>query len=97
MLARTLLVILLALSAATASAQRGDRERGDRSERGERWRPESRERPLIPEQRQRMREDVRDAYRKAPEQNVKTRQEMSPEQREKLRQDIRDANKALRR
>ena len=58
---------------------------------------ESRERPMNPEQRQRMRDDVRDAYRKAPDQPVKTRQQMSPEQREKLRQDIRDANKDLRR
>ena len=94
MLPRAALILLLALSATTVSAQRGDRDRGDRSER---WRPESRERPMNPEQRQRMREDVRDAYRKAPDQPVKTRQQMSPEQREKLRQDIRDANKDLRR
>jgi hypothetical protein len=48
------------------------------------------------EERQRMREDMRDAYRSRPERPQKMRQ-LSPEERGKLRRDIEDANKNLKR
>jgi Ni/Co efflux regulator RcnB len=59
-------------------------------------RPAGKERQMSQEERQRMREDVRDAYRSRPERPQKTRQ-LSPEQRGELRRDIEDANKNLKR
>jgi hypothetical protein len=50
------------------------------------------------EQRQRMRDDVREAYRERQDRPQKARhQQMSPEERSRLRRDIEDANKDLRR
>jgi len=50
------------------------------------------------DERERMREDMRDAYRERQERPQKARpQQMSPEQRDKLRRDIQDANKDLKR
>ena len=83
---RVALAVVLALSAVAGNAQSGKRQDGGR------------ERQMSKEERQRMRDDVRDAYRNRqdrPEQ--KTKQQMSPEQRSKLRQDIQDANKDLKR
>jgi hypothetical protein len=51
---------------------------------------------MSPEQRERMRSDVRDAYRQRDDRPQKTRQ-MSPEERGQLRRDIEDANRTLRR
>ena len=50
------------------------------------------------EERQRMRDDVRDAYRndRQDRQQQKTRQ-MSPEERGQLRRDIEDANRQIKR
>jgi uncharacterized membrane protein len=79
---RVLLALLLALGTAFADAQPGKRSDGGRQ--------------MSKEDRQRMRDDVRDAYRSRPERPQKT-QQMSPEQRDKLRRDIQDANREIRR
>jgi len=52
-------------------------------------------RQMKQEDRQRMREDVRDAYRDRQARPDRPRQ-MSPEERDKLRRDIEDANRSLR-
>ena len=82
---RLLLASFLAFATFAATAQQGQRNDG-------------RERQMSQEQRQRMRDDMRDAYRSRGERpQQKARQQMSPEQREKLRRDIQDANKDLKR
>jgi Ni/Co efflux regulator RcnB len=85
---RIALAVVLALSAALATldgaAQSGKRQDGGR------------ERQMSQEERQRMRDDVRDAYRDRQE-RPQPRQPMSPEQREQLRRDIQNANKDLKR
>ena len=51
------------------------------------------------DERQRMRDDIRDAYRERqgrPERPERPRQ-LSPEEREKLRRDIEEANRQMRR
>lgn len=48
------------------------------------------------DERQRMREDVREAYRDRQGRPERPRQ-MSPEERDKLRRDIEEANRSLRR
>ena len=50
--------------------------------------------------RERMREDMRDAYRQRQERPDRQQQkwrQMSPEERDKLRRDIEDANRGLKR
>jgi Ni/Co efflux regulator RcnB len=76
-------LLLVSLAAGTAAAQPGKRQEG-------------RERQMSQEDRQRMREDMRDAYRSRQERPQKQRQ-MSPGEREKLRRDIEDANRELKR
>jgi hypothetical protein len=51
------------------------------------------------EDRQRMREDMRDAYRNRDRQErpAHKQRQLSPQERAKLRQDVQDANKDLRR
>jgi hypothetical protein len=57
-----------------------------------------RERQMSQEERQRMRDDVRDAYRERQERPPRERQQqMSPEERGRLRRDIEDANRDLKR
>lgn len=56
--------------------------------------PDERRQQMSPEERQRMREDMRDAYRSRQDRPQKMRQ-LSPEERGKLRRDIEDANKDL--
>jgi hypothetical protein len=87
MIARVLLAAALALGAAGAPAQHGKRADG------------ARERQMSEEQRQRMREDVRDAYRQRGERPERAQgaRSMSPEERGRLRRDIEDANRALKR
>ena len=80
---RFLFALLLALAAVTSTAQPGKRHEG-------------KDRQMSQEERQRMREDMRDAYRSRQDRPQKMRQ-MSPQEREKLRQDIQDANKNLKR
>lgn len=82
-----LLGLALAVAACSAAAQPSKR-------------PDARLKPQPPqmsqEERQRLREDMRDAYRGRPPRPERQR-EMSPEQRDKLRRDIQDANRELRR
>jgi hypothetical protein len=75
---------ILALAAAAPSAQQGKKHEG---------------RQLSQEDRQRMRDDMRDAYRGRPQgpQKAQKMRQMSPEQRQKLRRDIQDANQNLKR
>jgi len=86
---RFLFALFLAASAAGAVAEQG--RRPDRPQDG---------RQMSREERQRMRDDVRDAYRndrdRQDRQQQKTRQ-MSPEERGQLRRDIEDANKQIKR
>jgi hypothetical protein len=77
------LLVNVVLATGTVAAQPGKRHEG-------------KDRQMSQEERQRMREDMRDAYRSRPERPQKMRQ-MSPQEREKLRQDIQDANKNLKR
>ena len=83
---RLAIALILALPALAVTAQQ--ERRPDSQSQG-------RERPMSQEDRQRMRDDMREAYRSRGERPQ--RQQMSPEQREKLRRDIQDANKDLKR
>jgi len=84
---RFLFALFLAVSAAGAVAEQG--RRPDRPQDG---------RQMSREERQRMRDDVRDAYRndRQDRQQQKARQ-MSPEERGQLRRDIEDANRQIKR
>jgi len=85
-------VHLLTLTLASASVfaqQRGDREpRGGGKNQG-----------MSKDQRERMRQDMRNVYQDKGAQNRQQQQQrqMTPEEREKLRRDIQDANRNLRR
>ena len=85
-------MLLLTLTLASASAfaqQRGDREpRGGGKNQG-----------MSKDQRERMRQDMRNVYQDKGGQNRQQQQQrqMTPEEREKLRRDIQDANRNLRR
>jgi hypothetical protein len=83
MMLRVALALMLAFGAAAADAQSGKR-------------PEGRERQMSREERDRMRDDVRDAYRQRQDRPQKTHQ-MSPEERGRLRRDIEDVNRNLKR
>ena len=91
MLLRLALALLISLNALPAQAQGGKRYERDRQ--------------MSQEERQRMREDVRDAYRdreraERPHQSGQRQarqQQMSAEERGKLRRDIEDANRSLKR
>ena len=78
---RFVLVFLLAIG--TAGAQPAKKQ-------------ENRDRQMSREDRQRMREDMRDAYRQRQDRPQKT-QQMTAEERGKLRRDIEDANRNLKR
>ena len=81
---RFVLVFLLAIG--TAAAQPGKKQDGGR------------DRQMSREERQRMREDVRDAYRdRARQERPQRSQQMTQEERVKLRRDIEDANRNLKR
>jgi Ni/Co efflux regulator RcnB len=87
---RAVLVAVLALSTFAADAQQGRRQ------------DDGRGRQMSREDRQRMRDDVRDAYRERERQDRDgshraRQQQMSPEERGRLRRDIEDANRALKR
>jgi hypothetical protein len=77
--------LFLAFVSVAAAAEPGRKHDGQGRE----------QRPMSQEDRQRMREDMREAYRSRGERPQ--RQQMSPEQREKLRRDIQDANKDMKR
>jgi hypothetical protein len=55
------------------------------------------ERQMNAEERQRMREDMRDVYRDRQGTRPERPRQMSPEERERLRRDVEDANRTLRR
>ena len=83
------LVLVVGLDAGSAFAQRD--------------RPDGKARPgqgMSKDERQRMREDMRDVYRdRGGDRNARPERprQMSPEDREKLRRDIQDANKNIKR
>jgi hypothetical protein len=77
------LLLALAMTAGSALAQPA-------------WKRDGRQRQMKQEDRQRMREDIRDAYRERSERPERGRQ-MTPEERDKLRRDIENANRELRR
>ena len=83
-----LCALLLALTVASpAFAQRGERDQ----------RPSpGKNQGMSKDQRQQMREDLRNFNQDRNRQDRQQRQ-MSPQEREKLRRDIQDANKSLRR
>ncbi len=82
-------VFLIALTLATgpALAQRSDREQKG---------PPGKQQGMSKDERQRMREDMREVNRDRNRQE-RPRQQLSPQEREKLRRDIQDANRDLKR
>ena len=80
------LALMLSLAAGGAAAQSGKRNEG-------RFKAQNMSR----EERQRMREDMREVYRDRGGRPAEKQRQMSPEEREKLRRDIQDANRDLRR
>jgi len=86
----TLLLTLTLASANVFAQQRGDREpRGGGKNQG-----------MSKDQRERMRQDMRNVYQDKGGQNRQQQQQqrqMSPQEREQLRRDIQDANRNLRR
>ena len=82
-------VFLVALTLATgpALAQRSDREQKG---------PPGKQQGMSKDERQRMREDMRNVYQDRNRQD-RPRQQLSPQEREKLRRDIQDANRDLKR
>jgi hypothetical protein len=52
---------------------------------------------LTPEQRQQMRQDMRDAYKDAGRREQRPPRQMAPQQREQLRRDVDEANKRMKR
>ncbi len=77
------LLLVLAVTAGSALAQPA-------------WKRDGRERQMKQEERQRMRDDMREVYRERRERPDRGRQ-MTPEERDKLRRDIENANRELRR
>jgi hypothetical protein len=84
---RSFAVLLLLLAATGASHSQDDKRRY------ERFRRDSPQ--MSREERERLREDMRDAYRDRG--RAERHREMSREERDKLRQDIEDANRRMRR
>jgi hypothetical protein len=82
-----LLVLLVVFAAGDALAQQGRKQHDGKL---------SRQQSMSREERERMREDMREVNRERQGRPDKGRP-MSAEEREKLREDIRDANKNLRR
>jgi hypothetical protein len=80
------LLVAFALCAASALAQQG--RNGDR-------RQQAPQRQMKQEERERMRDDMREAYRQRQGRPERSRQ-MSEEERNKLRRDIEDANRSMR-
>lgn len=80
-----LLLLALAVSAQAAIAQPA-------------WKGDGRERLMKQEERDRLRQDMRDAYRSRERRERTDRgRQMTPEERDKLRRDIESANRELRR
>ena len=86
---RFLVILSLIIAAAPAFAQRGERDQkgvGPGKQQG-----------MSKDERQRMRDDMRDVYRERNRQERPQQRPLSPQEREKLRRDIQDANRDLRR
>ena len=87
-----LVALLLTLTLASAGAfaqQRG----GDREPRGG-----GKNQGMSKDQRERMRQDMRNVYQdKGSQARPQQQRQMSPQEREKLRRDIQDANRDLKR
>ena len=82
------LLIALALGTGPALAQQNREQKG----------PPGKQQGMSKDERQRMREDMRDVYRDRNRQERPQQQrQMSPQEREKLRRDIQDANRDLKR
>ena len=86
-----ILILCLAIAATPAFAQRGEREmRGP---------PPGKAQGMSKDERERMRDDMRDVYRDRGGDRARQDRprQLSPEERDKLRRDIQDANRNLRR
>ena len=82
------LLLALTLASGSAFAQRSDREpRG----------AGGKNQGMSKDQRERMRQDMRNVYQDKGGQARPQQRQMSPQEREKLRRDIQDANRDLRR
>ena len=79
-------VLLVTLALATGSALAQDARKGDPRQ----------QRQMKEEERQRLREDMREVYRERQQRPERPRQ-MSPQERDKLRRDIEETNRDLRR
>ena len=88
---RTLVLFLVLFLPVEGLVAQGGRARHERAGRG----PDQ----MSQEERQRMRQDMRDAYRdrERSRRSERPQREMSPQERDKLRRDIEDANRDLRR
>ena len=81
-------VLLVTLMLATGPALAQHEQKG----------PPGKNQGMSKDERQRMREDMRDVYRDRNRQERPQQQrQMSPQEREKLRRDIQDANRDLKR
>jgi len=81
-----LLALMLSLATGGAAAQSAKRNEGKLKAQN-----------MSREERQRMREDMRNVYRDRGGRPAEKQRQMSPEEREKLRRDLQDANRDLRR
>jgi hypothetical protein len=79
-------VLLFTLSLGTGSALAQESRKGDPRQ----------QRQMKEEERQRMRDDMREVYRDRQQRPERPRQ-MSPQERDKLRRDIEETNRDLRR
>ena len=86
------LALLLALTLASGSAMA--QRNGDREPRGAGGKNQG----MSKDQRERMRQDMRNVYQdKGAQARPQQQRQMSPQEREKLRRDIQDANRDLKR
>ena len=81
-----ILLVVLTLAMGPALAQQNREQKG----------PAGKQQGTSKDERQRMREDMREVNRDRNRQD-RPRQQLSPQEREKLRRDIQDANRDLRR
>jgi hypothetical protein len=82
------LLLTLAMAAGAAFAQRGEHD-------GRAGGP-GKNQSMTKDERQRMRDDMREVFRDRNRQDRPPARQLSPQEREKLRRDIQDANKSLR-
>src|SRR5438067_13186545 len=85
---RFVVILSLIVAAAPAFAQR---------ERDQKGVGPGKQQGMSKDERQRMRDDMRDVYRERNRQERPQQRPLSPQEREKLRRDIQDANRDLRR